>query len=515
MTISIHDLNESSKLRKAGDLPRVELKFASEYNLTTSRVDVYLARQLYQNTRTDYKLGAGFARPAIDVPVGFMGIPRLVSEDIKSDAQEELDRHMKFWAGDIMKAHKMMCRDGEVLVRLRPKNRAPAYRELFDPTDDDLELALVPSEAFEIISKDEDIDALEAIKVKHVFLRPPQGIDQGTMEEVILWEKVTATTIELWYENQEDQKRTFPNPLGFVPAVHLQNDEERHQLHASSDLEPLEPYLKFYHDVMLHAGAASALHSTAKLIVRVQDVNRFLQNNFTSSEISEGRLRFKNKDVLFFESGQPMINTTGSSIYAEGAEIIQASAPLGDTNTLLEYIFLNIVDVSEVPEWAFGGAIASSKASVSEQSAPLVHKIGRKRTQTQNAWSMIGRMMLKVAMKERHAVETEWDSLAMRDLKTEAEAFRNFSESLIALNDAAIVSKISTNEVLRNLLSEILPYDVDNERIEAGRISAEVAEKQEAAQQLMDQRKELMEDEDREAGLRAVGRSSGTDADAG
>ena len=491
------------------------MKFSSEYNLTSSRVDVFLARQLYQNTRIDYKLGAGFARPTIDVPVGFMGVPRLVAENLKDDAQSELDRHMKFWAGDIMKAHKMMCRDGEVLVRLRPKNRAPAYRELFDVSNEDLELALVPSEAFEIVSKDEDIDALEAIKVKHVFLRRPEGTDTGEMEEVVLWEMVTANQIELWYENDDRPRRVLPNPLGFVPAVHLDNDVERHQLHASSDLEPLEPYLKFYHDVMLHAGAASALHSTAKLVVRVQDVNRFLMNNFTQSEIAEGRLRFKNKDVLFFESGQPMINSSGSSIYAEGAEIIQAEAPLGDTNTLLEYIFLNIVDVSEVPEWAFGGAIASSKASVSEQSAPLVHKIGRKRTQTENAWSLIGRMMLKVITKSRHDVETVWDSLAMRDLKTEAEAFRNFSESLIALNDAGSVSKISMNEVLRELLPEILPFDVDNERIEAGRISAEVAQKQAAAQQLMDQRKELMEDEDRQAGLRAIGGSGGTDADAG
>lgn len=505
--------SENSKLRTGGSLPSRRASFASPYRLVSSKVNYALARRLYYNTDQEYKLGAGFARPAIDVPVGFMGLPRLLAEDKTSDNQMWLDRHLKSWAGSVSMAHKMAMRDGEVLVRLRPKNRAPAYRALFTEDDRDLELGLVPTEAFEILSKDEDIDAIEAVKIKHVFLAPDPG---GNDREVVLYEKVTADTIELEYENPPDGRqkyRTLPNPLGFVPAVHLENEPERHQLHASSDLEPLEPYLKFYNDVMLHAGSASALHSTAKLILRAQDVTRFLKNNFTDAEIQEGRLRFKNKDVLFFESGQPAINASGSSIYAEGAEIIQASAPLGDTNTLLEYIFLNIVDVSEVPEWAFGGAIASSKASVSEQSAPLVHKVGRKRTMTEESWKLAGRMMLKVVTGAASRVDCEWDTLAMRDLKTEAEAFRNFAESLIALNDAQMVSKITSNLILQGLIPEILPFDVDDERIEADRISAEVAERQAAARELMAQQQEQFEDDDRTNGLRVVGGSSSTSAE--
>lgn len=504
------DPNEATKLRKPGDLPTLRMSFSSTYRLDSSEIDYSLARKLYYNTDQRYKLGAGFSRPAIDVPTGFMGVPRLLAEDPQSDAQKWLDRSMKTWSGDVIQAHKMAMRDGEVLVRLRPMNRAPAYSALYGEEDKDLELALVPTEAFEILGKDEDNDALEAIKVKHVFLK--RIADSDTLQQVVLWEMVTADQIILEYENGEEPKRILPNPLGFVPAVHLENEPERHQLHASSDLEPLEPYLKFYNDVMLHAGSASALHSTAKLVVRTMDVERFLQNNFSDTEISEGRLKFKNKDVLFFESGQPVINTSGSSIYAEGAEIIQATAPLGDTNTLLEYIFLNIVDVSEVPEWAFGGAIASSKASVSEQGAPLVHKVSRKRTMAEGSWKLLGRMAIKQILNIKGRVDCEWDSLAMRDLKTEAEAFRNFAESLLALNDGQTVSKITVNEVLRKLLPEILPYEVDDETIEADRISAEVAEKQEAAQQLMDKQQELMANDDRENGLRAVGGSGGTNA---
>lgn len=514
MTLSWGNPNIASKLRKPGDLPKkFDPTFSSPYRLDSSEVDVDLARSLYYNNNQRYKLGAGFARPTINVPAGYMGVPILRADDPTSDAQEWLDRSMASWAGTIRKAHKMVMRDGEVVVRLRPKNRAPAYQGLFEQGDKDIELALVPTEGFEILGKEEDLDAMEGIKFKHLFLDTTDGDDQGQMREIVLFETVTANQIHLKYENDWKPERTLPNPLGFVPAIHLENEPEVHQLHASSELEALEPYLMFYNDVMLHAGSASALHSTAKLVIRAQDVERFLHNNFEQIEIDEGRLKFKNKDVLFFESGQPAINTSGGAAFAEGADIIQADAPLGDTNTLLEYIFLNIVDVSEVPEWAFGGAIASSKASVSEQSAPLVHKVGRKRTMVEQVWELAGRMMLKSVLGVSERVSVHWDNLAMRDLKTEAESFRNFAESLLALNDGQVVSKITMNKILQSLQSDILPYEVDDERVEADRISAEVAEKMKQAAALMEQREEQLKDEDREAGLRVVGGSGSSNTE--
>ena len=506
------DPNLQTQLRSPGTLPNLTGSFDSTYRLDETTVDFELARRLYYNQDERYKLGAGFSRPAIDVPVGFMGVPILRAEQQGTDAQKWLDRSIDAWSGQVQKAHKMMLRDGEVLVRLQPMNRSPAYEKVFTEEDKDLVLTLVPTEAFEIISKDEDLEAIEAVKIKHVFLKEDKGGGKD-LEETVLFETITAKNITIEYEDEPDKTETFPNPMGFVPAVHLTNEHEIGQLHASSELEPVEPYMKFYHDVMLHAGSSSQLHSTAKLILRIQDVERFLENNFTETEISEGRLRFKNKDVLFFESGPPDIIASGSAIYSEGAEIIQARAPLGDTTTLLEFIFLNIVDVTEIPEWAFGGAIASSKASVGEQGSPLVHKVTRKRNAVEQAWALVGRMMLKAVLKTSERVEVEWNSLAMRDLKSEAEAFRNFAESLIALNDAQMVSKYTGDAILSKLFSEIQPYDLNDSDVERDRIDAEVKEKMEQAQKLMDEQQEKFADEDRQAGISVEGGSGGPDTE--
>ncbi len=505
--------NKQTSLRSPGDLPSMSGAFASTYRLDETTVDYELARRLYYNQDERYKLGAGFSRPIVDVPVGFMGVPILRASTTGGDEQEWLTRAAASWAGQARKAHKMMLRDGEVLVRLQPMNRSPAYEALFGDDDKDLSLTLVPTEAFEIITMDEDLGAIEAVRIKHVFLRKEAG-SSGNLVESVLYETITSDKIFLHYENGEKADRTFDNPMGFVPAVVLENEPEAGQLHASSSLEAAEPYMKFYHDVMLHAGSSSQLHSTAKLVIRAQDVDRFINNNFSEAEISAGRLRFKNKDVLFFESGVPDIITSGSSIYSEGAEIIQARAPLGDTTTLLEFIFLNIVDVSEVPEWAFGGSIASSKASVSEQGSPLVHMVNRKRASVEQAWALLGRMMLNTVLGKQERVTIEWDSLAMRDLKSEAEAFRNFAESLIALNDAQMVSKFTGDMILSKLFAEIQPYDLSESQVERDRIVDEVAEKAEQAKQLLDQESEQLQDEDRQTGIEFGRGSSGTDPSA-
>lgn len=497
------DPNLQTELRSPGEMPRFDPTFSSPYRLDITEVDYTLARKLYYNRDQRYKLGAGFARPAINVPVGFMGVPTLVADTKGGEEQEWLDRSMEAWKGQVSKAHKMALRDGEVLIRLQPMNRSSAYSKLFTEEDKDLTLALIPTEAFEILSKDEDIDAVEAVKIKHVFMEPD---DSGNMSEVVLFEMITAKEITLTYEDGRMAPRVMANPLGFVAAVHLQNEDESGELHASSELEPVEPYMKFYNDVMLHAGSASQLHSTAKLVLRARDVTRFLNNNFSESEILEGRLRFKNKDVLFFESGDPDLMASGGSMYSEGADIIQARAPLGDTTTLLEFIFLNIVDVTEVPEWAFGGALNASKASADVQGSPLVHKVKRKRSMVENVWALLGRMMLMAVLNTRDRVTVEWDELAMRDLKTEGEAFRNFAEALIALNDGQMVSKHTVNNVLMRIIKDIQPYDLDESPIESDRIEAEVEEKMAQAEAFAANNEEQVEDEDRQTGIDAVER---------
>lgn len=500
----------ASALRLVGGLPQ-SLKgskpFASEYKLDTSKVDVKLARALYYNTEPRYKLGAGFARPAINVPVGFMGVPQFTAE-AGGDAQRELERMAPTWSGDVLLAHIALLRDGEILLRPRQGNRSPAYAALFED-EDWVEFAYNPAGTFDLETLDTDIGAVTGIKVTHKVV---VNVGDRT-EEKSLYETVRPDVVKWEWENNFRPSEEFPNPLGFVPAIHMQNAPEVGQLHGPSELEPAEPYMRFYNDVMLHAGSASKLHSTAKLSIKVKNVKTFLENNFTDAELKDNKLRFKDKDILFFETGEPQMGLSGgSSAFTEGADVVQAKAPLGDTNTLLEYIFLNIVDVTEVPEWAYGGAIASSKASVTEQSAPLIHKVSRKRTMVENHWALAGRMALAM-IGARSQVTVGWDDLQQRDTKSEAEALSLLADAVIALNDAEIVSKYAAVEQLRPFMPALLEYIVENgdaaSETESERIEQEssTATQDRAAliETLFGGSLEDLNEQDRQAGIAANG----------
>jgi hypothetical protein len=498
-------------LRAPGGLPETidrRQPFGTTYSLDTSTVDVALARALYQNTDPRYKLGAGFAKPSINVPVGFMGVPMFNAQGA-GDAQRLLQEHAPTWSGDILSAHVALFRDGEILLRPRPANRSPAYAALFEG-EDFIEFSYNPAGTFDLEHLDEDMGAVTGVKVEHKVIVK----DAGRYIEKSLFEIIYPDRIIHQWENDYRPKKEFGNPLGFVPAIHMQNAPEVGQLHASSELEPAEPYFRFYNDVMLHAGTASQLHSTAKLTIRVRDIATFLQNNFTDTEITERTLRFKNKDVLFFETGVPDLQGGGTA-YQEGADVVQAEAPLGDTTTLLEYIFLNIVDVTEVPEWAYGGAIASSKASVVEQSAPLIHKVSRKRTMVENRWALGGRMALAM-LGTKAKVTATWDDLQQRDTKAEAEALSLVTDAMVALTDAEIVSVYSAVEQLRPFMPAVLEYIVEKgdetRDTELERIEAEQETQDESQLDLMQRLLAAqngsdsgeLDEQDRQAGIAAV-----------
>lgn len=495
----------ASALRLPGGLPastQNQSVFSDSYSLDFSETDLKLVRALYDNAEPRYKLGAGFARPAINVPVGFMGVP-IFRTDEEGFAQELLNDMSHTWSGDILRAHRALLRDGEILARARYSNRSPAYAQIFQGEQQSVEIGYNEAGSFDVETLDEDIGAVTGFRVTHIVIVE----DKGKKVEKKLFETVYPDRVIIEWENNFKPRQELPNELGFVPAVLMQNENEASELHGKSELEPLEPYMRFYHDVMLHAGSASQLHSTAKLIVRTRDINRFLANNFTDSEISEGRLKFKNKDLLFFESGEPQIGISGSAAFTEGADIVQARAPLGDTTTLLQYIFLNIVDASEVPEWAFGGAIASSKASVTEQSAPLVHKVSRKRTLVENSWAMIGRMAMSM-VESPTAVRVEWDDLAQRDTKSEAEALRSMVDALVSLVDADIASKEAAVEHLRPFIPSLLKYIVgeDEAQSERDRIENELDERKTTEASILNSLLDGgTEEDDRQAGLAAIG----------
>jgi hypothetical protein len=449
-------IGEISALRTSG---LQAFGFFSPYTLDSSRVDYTLARELYRNTNDRYKLGAGFAKPIINSTAGFMGAPHFTHSD--PDADQELEKAFQKWTGKVLRLNRNTLRDGDVLARIV---RVPSR---FKPDEQQFDLMLTPPEWVTPI-----VDPLtggwQQIIIRHpVVVTDANGRKQ---QDYTIIETLTPTQRIIEADSRAPvevraQNRTEPNPWGFIPIVHFRNEAEENQLFGLSDLEPVEPFMKAYHDVMLFAVQGSKLFSRPKTKFKLKDVQKFLNDNFTSDEIKSGRLKFADKEIFLLQEG-------------DDASFISADSGLQGITTLLEFIFMCIVDVSETPEFAFGTAVSSSKASVSEQMVPLARKIRRKRGQFEEYYSELASMYLAMWSRvenrslETYHVEVGWDEITPRNDAETATTIKTLVEGLVQAVEGGLMSIDAAAEFLREFVPSMLPWvDPDADDDERRRVA--------------------------------------------
>lgn len=230
-----------------------------------------------------------------------------------------------------------------------------------------------------------------------------------------------------------------PNPWGFIPIAHFRNEASVAAAFGKSDIEPIEPFIKAYHDVMLHAINGSKMHSTPRIKLKLKDAAKFLANNFGVTDAAKfaaegGTISLDGRELLILTDG-------------EDAEFIEVRSAIGDAATLLKLLFYCIVDASETPEFAFGVHTPSSLSSVKEQMPILIRRVARKREHFTEQWQMVARMALAMtAAGENKAFATYattvlWDEIDPRDESEVADALWKTTQ---ALNTGVLGGFLST-----------------------------------------------------------------------
>lgn len=445
-----------SKLREtlpSGLLFR-NLRWSSKYTLDSSRVDYTKTKGLYHNTLDDYKLGAGFARPIIDTTVGFIGIPTINSDD--DNAQTYLAEYFERWTGKLVRILRNAVRDGDIFVRLARVDEID--KQLYKSDAPRIELFLIPPGRVTPI-----LDPETGTVSKYIIKTDIEYTDEeGRTRKYTHIETITREEITVRYEGPDIppgvQGSTKPNTWGFIPIVHFKNEPEEDEIYGRSDLEPVEPFLKAYHDVMLHALQGSKMHSTPKLKLKVSDIKSFLENNFPEEDLEAGEISIEGREFLIFKD-------------EEDAEFLEVQSAIGSTTDLLKFLFFCIVDVSQTPEFAFGTAVQSSKASVSEQMVPLIRKIIRKREQFEDDFKMLARMLL--AMLEQAGVATFgsyetyliWDEINPRDEKQVAETLKTTVEALQIALESGLMGLESAVDYLSEIVPTMMKYISDDPEV--------------------------------------------------
>lgn len=419
-------------------------QFTRPYQLDSTRVDYNLARELYRNINDKYKLGAAFAKPVINTTAGFVGLPSFTHID--DEADQALESIVQKWTGKLLRINRNTLRDGDVFARITRVRNKFDNKQSFD-------LTLIPPEWVTPI-----IDPLtsewQMLVIRHpVVVTDPTGrkIGDYTVIETLTPQNRIVEADSRAPAELRQQNRTEPNPWGFIPVVHFKNEAEENQLFGCSELEPLEPFMKAYHDTMYHAVQGSKLFSRPKTKFRLKDVNTFLRNNFSAEEIASEKLKFADKEIFLMQE-------------TDDVSFITADSGISGITTLLEFIFMNVVDVSETPEFAFGTAVSSSKASVSEQMVPLARKIRRKRGMFEEYYGELASMFLAMWSKIENrrlstdSVDISWDELSPKADSEVASTIKTLVEGLVTATESNLLSVDAASEFLREFVPTMLPF---------------------------------------------------------
>lgn len=448
-------VGEISRLRKQVSA-MISGSYNSSYKLDSRRVDYQLARSLYDNEDERYKLGAGFARKIINSKAGFMGVPSFHSED-----EEAQDVVRAFFAGQSSKmsrTHKKALLEGDCFVWITVESTDAV---LYPETQTRLVYTIIPNEEVVGMNRNPMTGKVE----EYILCSNLEWMDeQGNKRTTKVRQRIRADKREVRLEGDPipgfPSVYEEPNRWGFIPIEHFANEKDETRLFGQSELEPIEPFLKAYHDVMLHALQGSKMHSTPRLKFKLKDVAAFLRNNFAIEDpakyAKEGRtISLDGKEFLIFTEG-------------EDAEFIEVKSSTGDAESLLKLLFYCIVSVSETPEFVMGAHTPSAQASVQEQMPVFVRTISHKREQFSENWQRLARMVLAITKAETgktfstYATTLEWEEIDPRDEKDLADTINALTEGLNTAVQGRFLSVDSAAEFLRGYIPTMREYDSDD-----------------------------------------------------
>lgn len=433
------------------------------YTLNSRKVDYKLARSLYDNEHEEYKLGAGFAAPIINTKVGFMGVPTFVSAD--DEAQADLESFVRKNRSKITDTLLQSLRDGDAYVWITVEETHD--KELYPEAPTRLRYNVIPPERVQIM-----LHPITSDVMVYKITTPMDWEDEGgNQKKCTITQFVDAHKVVTHIDGDtppDIEPGEEATELGFIPIVHFKNKGQSYK-YGQSELEPIEPFLKAYHDVMLHAMQGSKMHSTPKLKIKTESVEAFLENNLSDQELKdlqEGRrasVSLDGKELLILEG-------------EDDASFIEVTSAIGDATTLLKFLFYCIVDTSETPEFVFGVHTPSSQASVTEQMPVLVRTIEAKRDHFNDAFDRLARIVLALSSNaqnkayETYETQITWDKIDPRNANQISEELLNTVNALSVGLSAQIISDKSAIDYLAQRIDTMLPYEVEGGEGEKERI---------------------------------------------
>lgn len=414
-------------------------------------VNYEYCRTLYRNAG-DVGFGSGFAKPIIDLPVAFMGIPVATTEDdTKNDFLNEC-LHL-YWTDEIQQMLRDAMRDSKTIVRIRRPDVIDPLMTL-DEADHGVLEVIVP-ERVEIERNAANKRIIERALIHHrmIVVRqgadPKNGLETQTEEHEVI-EEITRTNYRFYDQNEsrEMTELAAENRWGFVPLLEVDNEWDSALQGGQSDLEPVIPFINAFHDIVAQSLQAHRYHSTPKVKIKLTGaVETFIANNWPDAiDPATGRVRdgaeigWQGREIFFFQG-------------EEDAGFIEARSVLGDSISLSEFILDCICIASQTPEWAFMRVDSgSANSDRNAQTVPFIKKIERKRKMFERFVQELLKMILVMNDQIPVRAKLTWEVVRSDDQMILMQAFQQLVMGLEVAKQSGEISDETYQRMVRTFL---------------------------------------------------------------
>jgi hypothetical protein len=386
-------------------------------NLTVNKDLTY---GLYHNQYAGTKLAGALAFNPIAVPVAFMGVPSVMSEDKLT--QKRIDKLIKDFFVEMTQIHTECHRDGTVWV-------FPFY----SATDKKLHWEYIPDETITII-KDIDTNNIISIRSEETVTVNISGTEELSTTRVRTFTKAKIEEVYLGAALPSFlHNRTKVNVAGILP-IPFSNNPDLNEVRGHSDYERIVPDLKDYHDIDF---ARSTILSKfkGKMVINLPDGNAttFLNNN-GFRDISE--VDIADMDLIL------LTGTNDSATFVfPGLEASSGYTEALDTK------FKKIVEASGVPEIAWGLKTTGNSNSSEDSMSTLLNFVKSKQDQKTVQYHELFKASLRILsvaemnLYKYDDISVEWGKLDGISMINKAAIFANFMQGISTITDKACGTK--------------------------------------------------------------------------
>jgi len=275
-----------------------------------------------------------------------------------------------------------------------------------------------------------------------------------TVESVVTQDNQKQVVQEEWFADSRvqrtkslgattwDASRRLPNPYGIIPIVHLPNDHGSNEVYGHAETEAIVVAQKRYEEILNYAISGNRMMGRPTPVIEgLENLQKFLET-FGEKDPQTGKVQIN------FNPDRMMIVGKGGKF-----NFAQPGAFVGESKILLELLYWLIAQHTRVPEFVWGLAIASSKASAETQMPPFLQLVTEKRTQLEG---IAGDADMKRPSEGglHQLIEVYWRVRSAFDRKVDARADKEIDFPLLDKQDGELTLKQVALALERGLITK-------------------------------------------------------------